>query len=80
MIEKNSEEFTFLLQLVFAVDQNNTPEVENIFEYLDEFGISFRLQNDVVAWAEDYGAMRKDVSRVARDLEEMLTDYGYFSY
>ena len=80
MIDKNSEEFTLLLELVFAVDQNDTPTVENIFEYLDEFQIPFRLQNDVVAWAEDYGAMRKDVSRVARDLEDMLTDYGYLNY
>jgi len=80
MIDKNSEEFTLLLELVFAVDENDTPTVENLFEYLDEFQIPFRLQNDVVAWAEDYGAMRKDVSRVARDLEEMLTDYGYLNY
>tara|TARA_R110000824_G_scaffold33149_6_gene106450 strand:+ start:417 stop:650 length:234 start_codon:yes stop_codon:yes gene_type:complete len=77
MIEKNSEEFTYLMQLVFAVDANDTRSVEDAFDNLDDLGVSFRIQNDVVAWAETYGAGRKDTSRVASELEDMLYDYGY---
>ena len=77
MIDKNSEEFTYLMQLVFAVDANDTRSVEDAFNNLDDLGVSFRVQNDVVAWAETYGAGRKDVSRVASELEDLLYDYGY---
>jgi|TARA_R110000803_G_scaffold182736_1_gene245138 hypothetical protein len=77
MIDKNSEEFTYLMQLVFAVDANDTRSVEDAFNNLDDLGVSFRIQNDVVAWAETYGAGRKDTSRVASELEDMLYDYGY---
>lgn len=78
MIDKNSEEFTYLMQLVFAVDANDTRSVEDAFNNLDDLGVSFRVQNDVVAWAETYGAGRKDTSRVASELEDLLYDYGYF--
>jgi len=77
MIDKNSEEFTYLMQLVFAVDANDTSSVEDAFNNLDDLGVSFRIQNDVVAWAETYGAGRKDTSRVASELEDLLYDYGY---
>lgn len=77
MIDKNSEEFTYLMQLVFAVDANDTQAVEDAFNNLDDLGVSFRIQNDVVAWAETYGAGRKDTSRVASELEDLLYDYGY---
>jgi hypothetical protein len=77
MIDKNSEEFTYLMQLVFAVDANDTRSVEDAFNNLDDLGVSFRIQNDVVAWAETYGAGRKDTSRVASELEDLLYDYGY---
>lgn len=77
MIDKNSEEFTYLMQLVFAVDANDTRSVEDAFNNLDDLGVSFRVQNDVVAWAETYGAGRKDTSRVASELEDLLYDYGY---
>ena len=77
MIDKNSEEFTYLMQLVFAVDANDTRSVEDAFDNLDDLGVSFRIQNDVVAWAETYGAGRKDTSRVASELEDLLYDYGY---
>ncbi len=77
MIDKNSEEFTYLLQLVFAVDEGDNMSVEDAFDNLDDLGVSFRLQNDVLAWAETYGASRKDVSRVARELEDLLYDLAY---
>jgi hypothetical protein len=77
MIDKNSEEFTYLLQLVFAIDEGDGGLVEDAFNNLDDLGVSFRIQNDVVAWAETYGAGRKDVTRVARELEDLLYDYGY---
>ena len=77
MIDKNSEEFTYLMQLVFAVDANDTSSVEDAFNNLDDLGVSFRIQNDVIAWAETYGAGRKDTSRVASELEDLLYDYGY---
>jgi hypothetical protein len=77
MIDKNSEEFSYLMQLVFAVDGNDTSAVEDAFYNLDDLGVSFRIQNDVVAWAETYGARRKDVSRVASELQDLLYDYGY---
>jgi len=77
MIDKNSMEFTYLMQLVFAVDANDTRSVEDAFNKLDDLGVSFRIQNDVVAWAETYGAGRKDTSRVASELEDLLYDYGY---
>ncbi len=77
MIDKNSEEFTYLMQLVFAVDANDTRSVEDAFNNLDDLGVSFRIQNDVVAWAETYGAGRKDTVRVASELEDLLYDYGY---
>ena len=77
MIDKNSEEFTYLLQLVFAVDEGDNMSVEDAFDNLDDLGVSFRLQNDVLAWAETYGAARKDVSRVARELEDLLYDLAY---
>ena len=67
-----------MMQLVFAVDANDTRSVEDAFNNLDDLGVSFRVQNDVVAWAETYGAGRKDVSRVASELEDLLYDYGYF--
>lgn len=76
-IDKNSEEFTYLLQLVFAVDANDTDRVRDAFENLDELGVGFRLQNDVIAWAETYGAGRKDTFRVAKELEDFLYDSGY---
>lgn len=66
-----------MMQLVFAVDANDTRSVEDAFDNLDDLGVSFRIQNDVVAWAETYGAGRKDTSRVASELEDMLYDYGY---
>jgi len=77
MIDKNSEEFTYLLQLVFAIDEGDSGLVEDAFNNLDDLGVSFRIQNDVVAWAEAYGAARKDVTRVASELEDLLYDYGY---
>tara|TARA_R110000822_G_scaffold143677_1_gene282075 strand:- start:6807 stop:7040 length:234 start_codon:yes stop_codon:yes gene_type:complete len=77
MIGKNSEEFSWLMQLVFAVDANDTPSAEDAFDNLDDLGVSFSIQNDVVAWAETYGAGRKDVSRVASELHDLLDDYGY---
>lgn len=77
MIDKNSEEFTYLLQLVFAVDEGDNMSVEDAFDNLDDLGVSFRLQNDVLAWAETYRAARKDVSRVARELEDLLYDLAY---
>tara|TARA_R110000823_G_scaffold314959_1_gene445137 strand:- start:355 stop:588 length:234 start_codon:yes stop_codon:yes gene_type:complete len=77
MINKNSEEFTYLLQLVFAIDEGDGPSVEDAFNTLDDLGVSFRIQNDVVAWAETYGAGRKDVTRVASELEDLLYEYGY---
>tara|TARA_R110002167_G_scaffold352989_3_gene566099 strand:+ start:251 stop:484 length:234 start_codon:yes stop_codon:yes gene_type:complete len=77
MIDKNSEAFTYLLQLVFAIDEGDGPSVEDAFNNLDDLGVSFRIQNDVVTWAETYGAGRKDVTRVARELEDLLYDYGY---
>ena len=76
-IDKNSEEFTYLLQLVFAVDANDTGRVEDAFDNLDELGVGFRLQNDVIAWAETYGAGRKDTFRVAAELEDFLYDNGH---
>ena len=66
-----------MMQLVFAVDANDTSSVEDAFNNLDDLGVSFRIQNDVVAWAETYGAGRKDTSRVASELEDLLYDYGY---
>ena len=77
MINKNSEEFTYLLQLVFAIDEGDGASVEDAFNNLDDLGVSFRIQNDVVAWSETYGASRKDVTRVASDLEDLLYEYGY---
>lgn len=77
MIDKNSEEFTYLLQLVFAIDEGDGALVEDAFNNLDDLGVSFRIQNDVIAWAETYGAGRKDVTRVASELEDLLYDYGY---
>jgi hypothetical protein len=76
-IDKNSEEFTYLLQLVYAVDANDTDRVQDAFDNLDELGVGFRLQNDVIAWAETYGAGRKDTFRVAAELEDFLYDNGY---
>jgi len=77
-IEANSEEFSYLMQLVFAIDEGDKLRAEDAFENLDDLGVSFRVQNDVIAWANTYGASRKDVSRVASELEDLLYDYGYF--
>tara|TARA_Y100000401_G_C8322119_1_gene225976 strand:+ start:739 stop:972 length:234 start_codon:yes stop_codon:yes gene_type:complete len=77
MIEKNSLEFAYLMQLVFAIDERDDASVQEAFDELDRLGVPFSLQNEVIAWAETYGASRKDTARVARELEDLLIDLGY---
>jgi elongation factor P--beta-lysine ligase len=77
MIEKNSLEFAYLLQLVFAIDERDDASVQEAFAELDSLEVPFSLQNEIIAWAETYGASRKDTTRVARELEDLLIDLGY---
>ena len=76
MIDKNSEEFFYFMQLVFGVDDNDASSIDNAFFNLDDLGVPYTIQNDVFNWAETYGAGMFDVSRVERDLERLLSSYG----
>lgn len=75
-IKKNSLEFAYLLQLVFAIDEKDEPSAQEAFAKLDGLRVPFSFQNKIIAWAETYGASRKDTARVARELEDLLIDLG----
>lgn len=79
-VRSGSEEFTYLMQLVYAIDEGDKARVEDALYTLDDLGIAWRIQNDVMAWADTYGAGRKDTFRVARELKDLLDDYGYLEY